>query len=283
MTDLAVRRRFFADEIAAVAGISTTQLVEALADVPRERFLQPGPWLVKGEGDYFSGGRSTPDADPQHVYHNYSIAIDSGRQLFNGTPAFVATLIDKLELASGSRVLHIGAGLGYYSALLGRTVGPTGRVLAIEVDSDLAARAHENLASMPWVELTVGDARGPCTEAFDAILVNAGVTHPLDCWLDALAPGGRMILPLTAAMGGTIGKGIVARVTRDVNGTYAASLLTMVAIYSAIGLRDEALNAALGQVLRTNPFPKLQRLRRDAHDQVASCWLHGATCCFSLE
>jgi len=283
MTDLADRRRYFADEIAAVAGISTTHLVDALAEVPRERFLLPGPWLVKGEGDYFSGARATPDDDPQHVYHNYSIAIDSARQLFNGTPGFVAMLIDRLALTPGAHVLHVGAGLGYYTALLGCTVGPSGRVLAIEVDPDLARQARANLASMRWIELASGDARGPFSETFDAILINAGVTHPLESWLDALAPGGRIVLPLTVAMGATIGKGVVVRVTKNVDGACEASLVTMVAIYSALGLRDEALNGALGQALRTNPFPQLSRLRRDAHEPVASCWLHGSTCCFSLE
>jgi protein-L-isoaspartate O-methyltransferase len=43
VSELAVRRRFFAEEIAAVAAISTTRLVDAMADVPRERFLGPGP------------------------------------------------------------------------------------------------------------------------------------------------------------------------------------------------------------------------------------------------
>jgi protein-L-isoaspartate(D-aspartate) O-methyltransferase len=283
MIDLADRRRFYADEIAAVAGLSTMGLVDALAGVERERFLRPGPWLVKGEGDYFSAARSTPDADPCHVYHNYSIAIDPARQLFNGTPAFVATLIDRLALTSGARVLHIGAGLGYYSALLASTVGRSGHVAAIEVDPDLAAQARTNLAAMPWVDVIEADGHGPFIGPFDAILVNAGVTHPVDAWLDALAPGGRMALPLTVAMGGTIGKGIVVKVTREAGGLYSASLVTMVAIYSALGLRDEALNLALGQALRASPFPPLRRLRRDPHDQSAACWLHAPACCFSLE
>ena len=283
MSDLSARRRFFADEIAAVSGISTNGLVEALAEVPRERFLMPGPWLVKGEGDHFSGGRTTPDADPRHVYHNYAIAIDPARELYNGNPAFLSTLIDRLVLRPGARVLHVGAGLGYYTALLGSTVGPSGRVVAIEVDSSLATQARENLSSMPWIDVTHGDALGPFRDSFDGILVNAGVTHPLDSWLDALAPGGRMVLPLTVAMSGTIGKGIVVQIVKGADGQFAASFVTMVAIYSAVGLRDDALNRGLGQVLRTNPFPKLRRLRRDAHDQTASCWLHGSGCCFSLD
>ena len=69
---------------------------------------------------------------------------------------------------------------------------------------------------MPWVEVRADAAAQPSGETFDAILVNAGVTHPLDSWLDALAPGGRLILPLTATGGamGNIGKGLVFLVRR---------------------------------------------------------------------
>lgn len=74
--DLGLRRQFFAEEVAAVANLKTPQLVEALASLPREeKFLRPGPWLVRSEAD-FGGARTTADSGAQHVYHNYSIAID---------------------------------------------------------------------------------------------------------------------------------------------------------------------------------------------------------------
>ncbi len=283
MIELFQRRRFFADEIAAVGGISTPRLVDAIADVPRERFLDPGPWLVYGEADALRGARRTPDDDPQHVYHNYSIAIDPARQLFNGTPGFLASLIDKLALAPGASVLHVGAGLGYYSALIAHTVGASGRVVAIEVDPGLADRARGNLSSIPWVELRTGDSKGPFDEPFDAILVNAGVTHPQEAWLDALAPGGRLILPLTVTMPqmGTIGKGVTLLVTKGEDDAWPVSVLGMVAIYSGIGLRDDALNETLGQALRQALFTPIRRLRRDAHEPGATCWLHGSTFCLS--
>ena len=281
MIELAQRRRFFADEIAAVGAISTPRLVDAIADVPRERFLDPGPWLVRGEADVLTGARRTPDDDPQHVYHNYSIAIDPARQLFNGTPAFLASLIDRLALTPGASVLHVGAGLGYYSAVIGLTVGASGRVVAIEVDPALAERARGNLASISCVELRAGDGKGPFDERFDAILINAGVTHPQDSWLDALAPGGRLILPLTVAMPqmGTIGKGVTLLLTKGEDGAWPVSVLNMVAIYSGIGLRDDSLNEALGKALRQTLFPPIRRLRRDVHEPDARCWLHGSTSC----
>src|SRR5947207_937115 len=118
MVDIRLRRRLFADEIAAVANLRTPTLIDALAAVPREQFLPQGPWQVMGEGAVLGAARQTPDADPQHVYHNYAVAIDAGRTLFNGAPSLIAGTIDAFNLHAGARVLHTGAGLGYYSALI---------------------------------------------------------------------------------------------------------------------------------------------------------------------
>src|SRR5512138_1149091 len=212
--DLALRRRFFAEEIEAVAKLRSATLVDALATVPRERFLAPGPWTVLAEADFGAGPvktRLTPDADPSRVLHNIAVAIDPGRQLFNGQPATLCAWIDALEIAPRSRVFHVGCGTGYYTALMAHCAGPRGRVLAFEADTALAAAAARNLAEAPGVEVRADAGADPRPESFDAMLVNAGVTHPLDAWLDALAPGGRLILPLTSTMApmGNIGKGLV--------------------------------------------------------------------------
>jgi protein-L-isoaspartate(D-aspartate) O-methyltransferase len=284
MIDIGLRRQFYAEEIAAVANLRTPALVEALATVPRERFLPPGPWQVVGEGSVVAAARQTPDDDPRHVYHNYSIGIVPERQLFNGAPALVAGMIDMLQLEAGQRVLHVGAGLGYYSSLIAHVVGPGGQVLADEVDEALADRARANVASMPWIEVRSGAAAGAAAGRFDAILVNTGVTHPQEWWLDALVQGGRMIVPLTAGIAamGPIGKGVMTLVTRRGDEAFDARVLTFVAIYSAIGLRDEALNDQLGEALMRMPFPRLKRVRRDPHDRMADCWLHGSGFCLSL-
>lgn len=284
MIDPALRRRFYAEEIEAVAHLRTTALREALANVRREAFLPPGPWLVRGEGQ-MAGARATPDADPRHVYHNCSVAIDAGRQLFNGAPGVVAALIDALLLEAGQSVLHIGAGLGYYSAVMADIVGPSGRVAAVEVDEALATQAKANLAAKPWVEVLHGNGTQPLTPPFDAILVNAGVTHPLDVWLDALAPGGRLVLPLTAtmpAMGATVSKGLTILIARAPEGL-SARPIGFVSIYSAVDLRDAQLNQRVGQALMRNPFPPLKRLRRDPHEPEPSCWMHASTVCFAFE
>jgi protein-L-isoaspartate(D-aspartate) O-methyltransferase len=282
--ELKTRRQVFAEDIQTCCNLQTPALVNALAAVPREAFLGPGPWLIIGEGDMGRGARRTPDDDPRHVYHNVAIAIDPERQLFNGAPGVIASAIDALALRPGDHVLHIGAGLGYYSALIAQTVGPTGRVIALEIDETLAAGARQNLSALPWVEVRQGNAVDPLVERLDAILVNAGVTHPLDTWLDALAPHGRMVLPLTATFSlmGPIGKGPMLLLSGPAaDGSFDVRPVTIVAIYSAVGLRDDTLNEALGKALMKAPFAALKRLRRDPHDAEPSCWLHTAGCCFS--
>jgi protein-L-isoaspartate(D-aspartate) O-methyltransferase len=292
MIELELRRRFFAEELEAVCKLRTPALVDAFAHVPRDQFLPPGPWTVLSDGgeSYMMGSgvrtRLTPDADPARVHHNIAVAIDPGRQLFNGQPGTLGAWIDALDLAPGARVLHVGCGLGYYTAVMGECVGSAGRVLAFEVDEPLAAEAARRLASRPWIEASHGDASGPLGETFDAMLVNAGVTHPLDSWLDALAPGGRLMLPLTTAMpamGSTLGKGLVLRVTKDEAGAFSARVITVVAVYSALGIRDPQMNERIGKAMMGGPaqWMAVTRLRRDTHEPEASCWLHGPSCCFS--
>jgi protein-L-isoaspartate(D-aspartate) O-methyltransferase len=286
------RRRFFAEELEAVARLRSARLVDAFATVPRERFLPAGPWTVLSDGAdsymLMAGIRTrpTPDADPARVYHNVAVAIDPERQLFNGQPGTLAIWIDTLDLAPGMRVLHIGAGLGYYTAVMAACVGAAGRLVAYEVDEALARDARRNLASYPNVDVRCGDGSGALAESFDAILVNVGVTHPLDTWLDALAPGGRLMLPVTVplpAMGSTLGKGVVVLITRQPDGAMNARVVTFVAIYSALGIRDPALDERIGKALMAGPgqWQAVTRLRRDPHDAAPSCWLHTDTCCFS--
>jgi protein-L-isoaspartate(D-aspartate) O-methyltransferase len=273
-------RRRYARSIASAAGLKTSGLQDALAAVARERFLPPGPWLVVGEGQR---PQQTPDADPRHLYENVSVAIDPARRLFNGAPVFLARMIDGLALRAGERVLHVGAGLGYYSAIIGHVVGDAGAVVAAEVDDPLAQGARANLASMPWVAVESTDST-TVDGSFDAILVNAGVTHPLDAWLDALTTGGRLLVPLTVAMpgmGATLGKGVIVLIVRTAAG-FSAQVLSFVAIYSAVGVRSPEIESRLGQALRRTSFPNLTRLRRDAHDTTEECWLHTERFCLSM-
>lgn len=289
--DLSAYRRFFAEDIQLFSNLRTDALVDALANVPRERFLPPGPWLIKTEADVQSPPRTTPSDDPRFVYHNLAVAIDPARMLFNGAPGLVCTAIDALALQPGQRALHIGGALGYYTALIAHTVGSSGAVSMVEVDEALARQAAANLSTMPSVTVQHGDGSRVSDGPFNGIWVNAGVTHPEPAWLDSLVPGGRLVLPLTATFAAgpfasamaNISKGLIVLISRHADGdTYSARLLTFVAIYSAVGLRDAAVNDELGRAFGRMPFPALKRYRTDAHDADATCWCHTTKGCWSL-
>jgi len=289
MMPLEMRRRFFAEEIEAVCKLRSPRLVDAFAAVRRECFLPPGPWIVLADAAFgmsLPPTRLTADADPARVYHNIAVAIDPSRHLFNGQPGTVGLWIDALDLAPGARVLHVGCGLGYFTALMAHCVGATGNVIAYEVDEALATGARRKLAALPQVDVRHGDASQLDAVPFDAILVNAGVTHPLPEWLDALAPGGRMILPLTTSMGAagsTLGKGLVFLLANDEGATLRAQAMAVVAIYSAVGLRDQSMNDALGKTIMAGPtaWQGVKHLRRDTHPPDGSCWFQIPGCCLS--
>ncbi len=275
-------RRFYAEEIVAVTGMQSPALLEAFAKVPREHFLGPGPWEFAGP-DLGMGPqlkyRRTEDADPRRLYHNVVVVIDRKRNLNNGHPSTLAAWLDRLEIAPGEHVFHLGAGLGYYTAILSELVGAAGRVTAIEVDADLATRARENLAPWPNVEIHSGDGGEFDPGPVDAIFVNAGVTHPRALWLDRLTDGGRLVLPLTFSVGSG-GKGVMMLVKRE-GERYAARLLSLVMIYSSTSVRNAGVNAALAKQIGSPKLFSVQSLRREAHEEEETCWLHGKDFCFS--
>jgi protein-L-isoaspartate(D-aspartate) O-methyltransferase len=277
----AAARRWFAEDLRVSCHVTSPAIIEAFGTVPRERFLGRGPWTMRG---LFEGGAYSPAGDdPALVYHNVAIAIDPSRDLYNGQPGLIARWLDDLTIGPGARVAHVGAGTGYYTAILGQLVGPSGRVWAVDVDPTLAERARANVAEWPWIEVAHGDGRSGLPPRCDVVLVHAGATHVLDEWLDALSDGGRLLVPLTGAMpamGATLGKGMMLRVTRAAP-DWTARVSSMVAIYSLVGARDDAMNAALGRAMMTGALMKATRLRRDSHEAGAECVLHGATCCLS--
>src|SRR5438132_212839 len=193
-------RQRFAEELRYTAHVRSSRVVAAFATVPREHFVGSGPWRVLSPmslAEYWT----TDDARPHHLYHDILIAIDPIRRLNNGQPSLWAHLYDQLDLSDGAHVVHVGAGTGYYSAILAEIVGRAGRVTAIEIDPVLAARASENLAAWPQATVVASDGfTFRPDRVADAIIVNAGVTHLTSVWLDALArEGGRLLVPLTNA------------------------------------------------------------------------------------
>ena len=282
--DLAIIRRAYAKQIMAAAGVPYERIMQAFAKVPRERFLGPGPWSILRWG---RGYELSPTDDPAYLYTNDLVAIDPGRGLNNGQPSFHFALMAKLDPEPGRHVVHVGAGTGYYTAVLGELVGPEGRVTGLEYDEQLAALARQNLAVRPNVEVVQADGTLGDFAPADAIYVNAGVTHPLASWLDRLRDGGCMILPMTAAKTKQTPEsgrwaGVVFLIRRR-GEDFTARMISQVAIYPCEGARKPAAERALARALKTGGAEHVRHLYR--HDRLPEelCWLKGDGWCLAYE
>lgn len=276
---LAEARSAYAEKIRGLAGVRTESLVRSLARVPREKFLGPGPWKILAVGALGAGYRDT--ADPSDLYDNVLVAIDPERRLNNGEPVGLLRWLDSLELCPGDRFLHVGCGVGYYTAVAAEAVRPGGRTTGIELDPGLAERARRNVASLSDVEILAGDGGTLAGREFDAIFVNAGATEIPAAWLDSLARGGRMMLPLTVGIpNANLGVGFMLLVRRGDDG-YTARFHSPVGVYHCAGARSDAGDARLRDLYAAGMPAGVRGLRRDRHHEAPSCDLHGDGFCIS--
>ncbi|WP_246812301.1 protein-L-isoaspartate O-methyltransferase family protein [Microvirga sp.] len=172
-----------------LAGVENARIEEAFALISRETFLPSPPWTV------ISMGIGTQTRQVYDLYGNVLVAIDRERGINNGEPALHVAWIHAVSLQPGETVIHVGAGLGYYTAILSRLVEPHGHVEAFEYEADLAAQARRNLQGCSNVTVHSGSAFGRVLPNADVVYVNAGVLSPDVEWLRALNPGGRLIFP----------------------------------------------------------------------------------------
>ncbi|MBN9488537.1 MAG: methyltransferase domain-containing protein [Alphaproteobacteria bacterium] len=280
--ELEIVRRAYAKQILAAARTVDPRLGAAFGTVRREDFLGPGPWqMLRWSAGFSYGYATTPDADPVYLYTDDVVAILPERRLNNGQPSLHAHLIHEAAPQTGEHVVHIGTGSGYYTALLAHLAGPSGRVTGIEYDPGLAARARANLASQPQVEIKEGDGTLVPFDAADVIYVNAGCTQPVAHWLDRLADGGRLILPLTSnqGFGGVAPErmasaGAVFRIERR-GADYVVRWISAVAIFPCAGSRDEASERTLAEAFAKGGWQKVTRLYRDQPIPEEHCWLSG--------
>lgn len=185
-------RSFYSNFIVHQAAGGDQRLIEAFTAIPREKFLSRGGWDVLTQSGYIK----TPDGSPAFIYGDYVIALDKEKSINSGQPTLHAMCLQALDIKTGETVIHIGAGTGYYTAIIGYLVGNTGKVIAYEIESHLANLAHENLADMPWIQVISESAIGKCLPSPHVIYVNAGMTHPDFKWLKSLNQSGRIIFPL---------------------------------------------------------------------------------------
>ncbi|NBE94758.1 MULTISPECIES: methyltransferase, FxLD system [unclassified Nonomuraea] len=145
-----------------------------------------------------------PGVGPEVAYRDEPIVTkhdEHGTPISSSSqPAIMAAMLDQLDVRPGHRVLEIGAGTGYNAALLARLAGPGGRVVSVDIDPDIAARASSHLSAAGASEVEVVCADGalghPPLAPYDRVIATVGVWDLAPAWLEQLAPAGRLVVPL---------------------------------------------------------------------------------------
>ncbi len=171
---LSDRKELFASLRRKIRSIS---VVRAMERVPREVFV--------------------PEDEISKSYLNMPLPIGGGQTI--SQPYIVALITEALQLLPGDRVLEVGGGSGYQTAILAELV-PKGSVVTVELIRSLAQRSRETLDELGYKNIIVEDAaeelgcawRGP----YDAIVVSAAAPSLIPSLADQLAVGGRMVVPV---------------------------------------------------------------------------------------
>ncbi len=180
-------RRQLVEQLEADGCLTSPAVRGAFLAVPRERFLTE---VAEREG-------------LERVYENRAIVTAKDERGIpsssSSQPSMMASMLERLDLRPGLRVLEIGAGTGYNAALLAKIVGAGGRVVSVELDPATARGARRRLASVESrVKVVRGDGREgwPRGAPYDRIVVTASAPAVPRAWCDQLAEGGLLELPL---------------------------------------------------------------------------------------
>jgi protein-L-isoaspartate(D-aspartate) O-methyltransferase len=168
------RTRMVKDQLRA-RGIRDAAVLRAMSEVPREAFV-PLPWR---------------DA----AYDDRPLPIGADQTI--SQPYVVAAMTEALELSPTSRVLEIGTGSGYQSAVLAEIVG---RVETIECFANLLESARRILTSLQYgnIAFHLGDGTSgwPAGAPYDAIIATCAAGAIPPAWEAQLAEGGRLVAPI---------------------------------------------------------------------------------------
>ena len=289
--ELEIVRRAYAKQIMAAIGLNDLGLEKAFASIPREDFLGPGPWQTfRGPGFY----TPTPSDDPVYLYTDMVFGIVPERNINNGQPSLHAVLLGTVGIKQGEHVVHVGAGAGYYTAIMARLAGSSGRVTAVEIDPELADLAKKNLSIFPNIHVLHANGADGDFDAADVIYVNAGTTRPAERWLDRLSYNGRLVLPLTTdeselpSDDGTVDAAKMARrgavfLVERKGADFYARWICPAAYILAEGMRDAVSEAALAKAFKNGDGQNVTRLFRSDEIAAERCWLQGNGWCLAYE
>jgi protein-L-isoaspartate(D-aspartate) O-methyltransferase len=159
------------------------RVAEAFAAMPREWFL--------------------PESQQRSTAYDGPLPIGHGQT--NSQPSTVAAMLRLLDVHRGHKVLDVGCGSGWTTALLAHLTGPTGRVLGVELEPDLVDFGSANLtrSDVPWADIheaQPGVLGLPSAAPFHRILVSAMARRLPDELVAQLHTGGVMVLPVDGTM-----------------------------------------------------------------------------------
>jgi protein-L-isoaspartate(D-aspartate) O-methyltransferase len=168
------RERMVRDQIER-RGVRDKRVLESMRTVPRELFVER--------------------SDREFAFHDGPLSIGHGQTI--SQPYIVAYMTEVLAIGSEDRVLEIGTGSGYQTAVLAELAA---EVYTIEIVEELSARAQTLLGELEYsnIHFRAGDGSLGWPEAapFDAIMITAAPERTPERLIDQLADGGRMIVPV---------------------------------------------------------------------------------------
>ena len=178
--------------------IPDSRVLDAIASVPRERFVRP--------------------ADRHVAYEDVALGIASGQTI--SQPTIVAIMVQEMEIRRFDRVLEIGTGSGYQAAILGELAR---EVVTVERVPELAASARKLLARMGYSNVRVEQSGGflgrPEDAPFDAIVVAAAAPRLPQTLMSQLEIGGRLIIPV-----GSLRDQSLMKIVKTVDGAVTRAL-----------------------------------------------------------
>jgi protein-L-isoaspartate(D-aspartate) O-methyltransferase len=209
------RERMVAEQIAA-RGIDDAAVLAAMREVPREQFVDAA-WHAE-------------------AYDDTPLPIGDGQTI--SQPYIVALMLAALRFRPGDRVLEIGVGSGYASALASRIVA---HVDAVERHPRLADLARARLAHLGYDNVTVhcadGSAGWPAGAPYDAIMVAAAGPRIPAQLRDQLGRGGRLVMPVDDDAGSAFAAQRLVQLTRDDDGGFRARDLGGVMFVPLVGVQ----------------------------------------------
>ncbi|RMG98592.1 MAG: methyltransferase, FxLD system [Chloroflexi bacterium] len=183
-TTIAILHQTLIDQLIQSQNLTSPRIEAAFRAIPRHIFL--------------------PNIPLETAYSDQAIPTkyENGRAISSSTqPSMMAIMLEQLDLQEGHRVLEIGAGTGYNAAIMAWLVGSSGQVTTVDLDADTAETARTNLTNAGFPQVKVVQADGMLGYApnapYDRIILTVGGWDIPECWLEQLAPNGRIVLPLS--------------------------------------------------------------------------------------